>query len=640
MSKSNLVRTKLRPASIICLCLLWQISAPGSLFSQQSKPSVASRDQTKAPSESAEEELRKSIREQQITRILSLLRVTADDAKNWPDAAAASKFQAQTADVLWDAEADIARSLLIKAWDRAGSIEDVKSERSRFRNDSLRTEARRDVILVARKRAPELARKWLGQMAEEAEQAKTERGAFDDRTPRSTALLQMALQIVDEDPNAAASLLTESLQDGISFGFQQVLIRIQEKNVELSHHVFRAALARLRTNGMLDPNELLILYAYLYTPGRVVAANANADPGHIQLAVGRNRPQIVAAAQLDPALATEFLRLAANLLINAPLPVTTADSTLAARAQFSVINTLMGPISEHLPELAVALQTRAQQIATDASFSTVRQSAPPNTPPSLPGETSATYADRRVDLLEEAARNESYSLGRDIAYAKAALATTVEKYIRGWDLANKIEDRSLRDNVGNWLTYRAALHSIKVNNLERAYELAGKNSDPIQRAASLIVGAQGLIKAKDTTRAGQWLHEARSLIRKVEPDEDSVHVSFGISSAFGQFDKVTAFEVFSEAVRQLGKVTLGRRDEDRAPSVTRFSGLETPAVFTYGTEGFSLRAAIDAFGPEQFEDVLGIVNRIPQPDLHGVAIMTLCRKYLRATAKGPRRSVF
>ncbi|HEX6283292.1 MAG TPA: hypothetical protein VFZ71_00395 [Pyrinomonadaceae bacterium] len=496
------------------------------------------------------------------------------------------------------------------------------------------------MLLVARKRAPELARKWLEQMAQEAEQAKSERGAFDDRTPRSTLLLQMALHIVDEDPNAAASLLIESLQDGISFGFQRVLIRIQEKNVELSHNVFRAALSRLRINGMLDPNELLILYAYLFTPGRVVAANTGADAGHIQLAVGRNRPQIVAAAQLNPTLATEFLQLAANLLINAPLPATTADPAQAARAQFSTINTLMGPISERLPELAVALQTRAQQIATDARFSTVPKSAPTNTPPSLPGETSATYADRRVDLLVEAARNESYTLGRDIAYAKAALATTVEKYSRGWDLAGKIEDRTLRDNVRNWLTYRASLHSINANNLERAYELAGKNTDPIQRPAILIVGAQRLIKAKDTTRAGPWLQEARSLISKVEPDEDSVHVILGISSAFGKFDKVTAFEVFSEAVRQLGKVTPGRRDEDRVPSVNRFSGLETPADFTYGTEGFSLRAAIEAFGPEQFEDVLGLVNRIPQPELHGMAIMTLCRKYLKATDAGPPGSIY
>ena len=627
MSKRNLMKTK-SWLSVISMVLLWQIVPAGSLLAQQ-RTRVESKKQTKVLP-SGEEELQKGIREQQVARILAVLRATADDAKNWTDAAAASKFQAETAEVMWVADSETARGYLIRAWDRASSVEEPKSERSRFRNQSLRTEARREVLLVARKQAPELAKKWLDQMAQE-EQASTDRGAFDDRTPRSTVLLQMALQIVQDDPDAAAALLVESLQDGISFGFQQVLIRIQEKNVELSQNVFRSALSRLKTAGMIDPNELLILYAYLYTPGRVVAASTDANSGHIQLAVGRNRPQIVAAAQLNPGLALEFLRLAANLLLNAPLPATTPDPILTARSQFSAINTLMAPISERLPDLAVALQTRTQQISSDARFSTVNQLAPANTPVSLPGETSANYAERRVDLLEEAARNESYSLGRNIAYAKAALATTVENYSRGWELAGKIEEGSLRENVKNWLTYRASLHFLSRNNLEKAYQLAAKNSDPIQRAASLVVGAQRLIKAKETSRASEWLIEARSLIRKVDPDEDSVHIAFGIVTAFGNFDRVMAFEVFSDAVTQMEKTIFGRRDEDRAPSIRRFSGLETPADLTYGTEGFSLRLAIDAFGPEQFEDVLGIVNRITDKELHGLAIMELCRKYLKAT---------
>ena len=610
----------------IVICTLWQ-SAPARCVLIQREP----QKKTKSQTSSADEELKKRVREQQVTRILAVLSATADNAKTWTDAAAASKVQAQVADVIWDADAEIARGYLIKAWQTTEKVETSKRERSPFRNQSPRTEARREVILVARKRATDLSKKWLQQMADESEQDQYERGAFDDRTPRSTLLLQMALQLVQDDPDAAASLATDSLQDGISFGFQQVLIRIQEKNFDLSQRVFRAALSRLRSAGMLDPNELLILYAYLYTPGRVLAANTGADAGHVQIAVGRNAPQIAAAAQLNPALALDFLQLAASLLINAPLPATTANPSFVARSQLSAINTLVGPTSERLPELAVALQTRAQQISTEARLNSVQQSSPANTPASLPGETSATYAERRVDLLEEAARNENFTIGRDIAFAKAALATTVENYPRGWNLAGKIDDGSLRENVKNWLTYRATLHFVSQNNLDKAYELAAKNNDSIQRAASLVVGAQQLIKSKDTTRANQWLLEARSLNRKVDPDENSVHVAFGIVAAFGKFDKVTAFEVFGEAVRQMGKTDVGPADKDRAPLLKQFSGFESSADFTYGTEGFSLRAAIGAFGPEQFEDVLGIVNRITPAELHGLAIIELSKKYLKAT---------
>src|SRR5215217_1371625 len=494
------MKTKLSSVAFIVICTLWQ-SAPAAhfVFTQQLPQSDAQK-KTKSQPASADQELQKRVREQQVTRILAVLSAVADNAKNWSDAAAASKVQAQIADVIWDADSEMARGYLLKAWETAGKVEIPKRERSPFRNQSPRTEARREVILVARKRAPDLSNKWLQQMAEESEQDQHDRGAFDDRTPRSTLLLQMALQIVHEDPEAAASLVIDSLQDGISFGFQQVLIRIQEKNVELSQRVFRAALSRLRSVGMLDPNELLILYAYLYTPGRILAANTDGNTGHVQVAVGRNRPQIAAAAQLNPALALEFLQLAANLLISAPLPATTPNPSLAARSQLSAINTLLGPVSERLPELAVALQTRAQQISTEARLNTVPQSAPANTAATLPGETGASYAERRVDLLEEAARNENYTIGRNIAYAKAALATTVQNYARGWNLAGKIEDDSLHNNLKNWLTYRATLHYVSQNNLDTAYELSGKNNDPLQRAASLVVGAQQLIKIKDTTR--------------------------------------------------------------------------------------------------------------------------------------------
>ena len=627
------MQLKLRSVIFSVVCALWQ-SAPASpsVFSQQ-PPRVDAQKNAKSQPASGDEELQKKAREQQVTRILAVLSATADNAKTWSDATAASKVQAQVSDVIWDTDADIARGYLIRAWETAGKVEVPKRERSPFRNQSPRTEARREVILVARRRAPDLSKQWLQQMAQESEQDQGERGAFDDRTPRSTILLQMALQIVQENPDAAAALATDSLQDGISFGFQQVLIRIQEKNVELSQRVFRSALSRLRTAGMLDPNELLILYAYLYTPGRVVAANTDGNTGRVQIAVGRDQPQIAAAAQLNPALALDFLQLAANLLISAPPPATTANPALAARSQLSAINTLMGQISELLPEVAVALRTRAQQISTEAQLNTVPPSPPANTPTSVPGDTSASLTERRVDLLEEAAQKENFTLGRDIAYAKAALATTAQNYARGWNLAGKIEDASLRENVKNWLTYRAALYFVSQHNLDKAYELASKNNDPIQRAASLVVGAQQLIKSKDTTHANQWLQEARSLIRKGDPDEASVHVAFGLVSAFAGVDRVSAFEVLSEAVRQMGKTNIGPGDEDRVPLLKRFSGFDSSADFTYGTEGFSLRAAVGAFGSEQFEDVLGIVNRITPAELQGQAIIELSRKYLKATQK-------
>ena len=624
-SKAKRLGRALCSAALLC----GAISQGAYLGAARANIDMAPQEKQKSAPTKADSELQRETRDVQLTRILALLRETGESARNWTDAAAGSKAQTQIADLVWDLDSEAARAYLVRAWETAGKVEESGQERSPYRNGSLKTEARREAMLVARKRAPDLAERWLKDMAQEhAEQHGSTRGVFDDRTGRSSVLIQMAMQIVTDNPNGAAELVIESLSDGVSFGFHEVLIRLQENNLDLAQRVFRSALARLRTAGMVDPNELLILYAYLYTPGRVMAANTSENQGAVQVAVGRNTPQIRAAAQLNPALASEFLLLASRLLIAAPLPGATDNPTLTARSQLSAIGTIIGRLSESHPDLAASLKARAQQITADAGFSTAPRAAPPDRPEPTSGESTKDYNSRRVDALEAIAQNERSSLRRDIAFANAALATTVETYRRGWDLAARVDDLTLRENLRNWLTYRAALHALKRDDLDSAYELSSKNSDPSQRAAILIVGAQTLLKQKDNVRAGQWLLDARTSLRKANPDDSSVHVAFGLVSTYAKIDKIMAFDALSDAVRLMSKSDLSPRDEDRAPLAKKFAGLTTPPDFTYGTAGFSLRAALHSFEVTEFEDVLAQIRKIASPELRGQANILLCRKYL------------
>ncbi|MBV9925482.1 MAG: hypothetical protein JOZ96_10735 [Acidobacteria bacterium] len=562
-------------------------------------------------------------------RIVSILRSVGDGAAEWDDAAAAAKAQAQVADLLWDDDAGSAQGYLTKAWDSAGRVEEPTQGASRFRNTSPRTEARREVILVARKRAPELANRWLEQMAGETKpnEGKQSRGVFDDRSQRSTVLLQLATQSIAADPHAAAELAVESLRDGISFGLQNFLIALQEKDFELAQKVFRAALQRLRGAGLNDPNELLILYSYLYTPGRVTAANLSGERGSSQVAVGRDRPRVTAAAELSPALALEFLRLSADLLTAAPLPVATADPQQTAREQISVIGVLLGKLSRQLPDSAAALQARLQQIQVDAQYAPASTALKPDAPPPpAAGESRAEYEERYVDFLEESASKEPSGLSRNIAYAKAALATDVGGYERGWKIARRIEDDSLRAGVTNWLTYRAALHLAGAGELDRAHELLLKDEDTAQRASCLVVGAQKLLQAKDAVRARQWLEEARFLVKQAEPDESWTAIALGVVAVYGRFDGMIAADALSDAVKLINQSKGALQGDERAPSLRRFSGLPLPD-FTYGTDGFGLQSAVGVFKPDQFEEVAGILSRISSPKVRGTALVTLCRSF-------------
>jgi hypothetical protein len=568
-----------------------------------------------------------SSQKQLLKRIHDLLNSTADEATKWDDKVVAAKTQAQIADLIWDTNPDNAKNYLKAAWNATAKVEDLKRERSTFINPSLRNSVRREVLLVARKRAPELAATWLEEMVQERSAEKKERGTFDDRTARSAVLLQMANELVGENPKAAAELLIESLRDGISFNFQNTLIRIQQKDVALAEKVFRAALTRLRTAGMTDPNELLTLDSYLFTPGRVFGANTADNRNQVQMALGGARPDVPLGRQ-NPALAREFLDIASDLLLATPLPTGT-NAQIAARTLVSAIEMLFKEVHEHLPEKAALLQARAQQLDAEARFATTPPPPRPDMPDIRRGESRESFAERRVDLLEETAAKGRDVLTRDIGYANAAVATTVERYQRGLDLTGKIDDKTLRDGVRSWLLYRAVLHFIAAGNLDEAHRLNLKNEDAGQRAVCFVVGAQRLVEDKNTDRAGEWLREAGALVRRGEATDILARIALGIVSTYGRFDTQAALDWLVYAVKLMRKTTPASLTEDKAPSFKRIGGVTPVSDFTSRTTGFSLQSAVAVFPPDQFEQVLYVLNDITPQEARGVAILTLCRTFLK-----------
>lgn len=476
-------------------------------------------------------------------------------------------------------------------------------------------------------------------MADDAKEAKdgnTERGVFDDRTPRSAVLLQMAEEAVGDAPRAAADLAGASLQDGISFALEDVLVKLQAREPALAQAVFERALERLRAAGMSDPNELLVLLAYLYTPGRTRAANTSASRTSFQLAVNPNAPRLVPLGVSNPALAQSFLRLASSLLLSAPLPSAISNPAGTARSEISAIDALLAYVSRALPDAAALLQAKSAQIERDANFAP-RPAADERRgpPPRAEGESEAEYSRRlgatRVNELEESARKETDQLRRDTRYAEAALATDVEAYERGFDLADKISDDSLRDGVRDWLAYRASLDFARRGHAERAYELSQKNGDAAERAAGLIAGARALLKGKGNEEGARaWLEEARALIRKSDPDANWSRIAFGVAAVYATLDETLGLESLRDAVGVMNR-TAERADVtvERAPFIKKIGGFREAGIdFTYGTTGFGLSAAVRAFRPGEFESVLNIIDGISDREARGRAVVVLCRKQL------------
>ncbi len=568
------------------------------------------------------------------SRVLNVLRETADDAKSWDDAKTSAQVQSRIADLIWDIDPLSAEKYLTQAWEKSKDVKEGGEKPSEIRNSSARVEASREVLLTARKRAPILAKKWLDELTNSAEEdfQKHNNGLFDDRTARSAVLLQMAMQTAAENPEAAASFAIESLRDGISFGLQNVLIAIQEKNPELAQNVFRAALQRLQSVGIQSSNEILILYSYVYTPGRVFAASNFANPGQSTLAIAQNRPQIKAMAELNPGLAQDFLRISTAALVRLPYP---ADEN-SAREQTDAINTILSRIGNTLPQQSQALRERLTTILASTNYSPASDSPREGFVPHQKGEKVEDYRSRLIDNLVEKAEKEANPLRRDILYAQAALKTNAELFERGKDIAGKIQDKELQEQITNFVIYRKTVAEIKSDNFDNAYKILSKNSNAKQKAASLIIGAIKLKKQKDRTQIFNWLSDAEKLFRKAEKsDEDWIKIGFGLTNAYSENNKIESSDILRQTAKLIDEETKLEIGDDDAPLASGFSGIDF-INFLSDTNGFSLKSAVSSFSKEDFEDALSSLKSIKNPKIRGFGILALSEKYLNDSKKNLR----
>ncbi len=592
----------------------------------QAKPKISENGKNTQKIVSEKDSLQNSLN----LRIIDVLYRTANEAKNWDDVKVSSQTQAQIADLLWDFDAIAAESFLIRAWDKAKQSKESDEKSNRFRNSSNRVEVSREVLTVARKRQPELAEKWLKELSDLAEEdfSKRNKGLFDDRTARSAVLLQMAMQAVETDVQTAAALATESLRDGISFGFQSVLIKIQEKNPELAAQVFRTALKRINSVGITSANEIQILFSYLYTPGRINTTADSTTQTNTTIAVGRNQPRVTSAAQLYPALAQEFIQTAARALLRMSFPPVGEEPEKSAREQYGIINTILSRLGNDSPELSQALQGRLAEITANANFSPATQTAPKEVTPIREGENGKDYQKRLLDEVLEEAEKISNPLQRDVFIAQGVLRSDAGQFEKAKSVAEHIDEKELREQIINFLIYRMSLNLLKSGNFEDTYKLIQKTSEPRQKAAVLVIGGQKLVERKDFFQAQDWLLDAQKLFEKNKStDEDWANIGFGLVFAYAQFNSIEATQILVKSGKLI-KEDSKNYNRDKAPLAIGFSGLDF-SDFTSGSKNFSLESAVKSFPKEDFEQVLSTLTEINKPQAKGQAILTLSRKNLK-----------
>ena len=586
-----------------------------------------------------------------LARARALVASTADEALKWDDKLAAVRVASEAADLLWGDDPVRARAWLLRAWELTGEVagEYGRNPTRRYRSNSPRAGGRAAVLTVVRRHDARLADSLLEKLADEKEQSAfdSRRGVFDDRTARSEQLLNMALAVVEKDPWTAATLAERSLADGVSFQFQSLLLTLRARDVAAANRVFDAALARLAT-GVAQPSEGQVIASYLFTPGRVYGAGSGNTTA---LAVGARTPALdQTPAQADPARARRFLVIMQRALLSMPAPLATANPSQSAQEFATLAGSLAGGFKLYAPELWLPVAQRLTQVTID-----LKQPRSDDRLPSDVGEklrvAAAGGADEKelnklyVEGLEEVADKETDPIARKLAYVQAALATTPEELERGRRLADKIDEKELRERVISFLVYRAALFELEKDRTDEAVKLSAEAA-PVQRSIVLITAAQRMTAGPNDRdeaqslgrklRALDLLYEAEKLLARDDLPGDALRVRVGLVAALAPLDAVRALQVFNEVVTAINKIDSFDPAESSAPRSAGLDGFSTQSLLPRVRGGYGLKDALGPLARSDYEATVATAGKLTSPAVRGTSMLEIAKTVLGS--KSDRRA--
>lgn len=355
---------------LIVVCLL-VLSA--SINAQQ--PSPAKKPETVTPVASnttpvKDPEAERLIRERR-AEAQSLLISLANDAGTFNDQMLRARILARVADLLWEADADRARTLFRKAWDAAETADAEGQERMQkeAREQQARSggrgysvvsppDLRKEVLSLAVKHQVSLGEEFLAKLQEKDKQGSPKNDPIDprQRDPASTQRLDVAKDLLSSDKERALQL-GNPLLNSISMQAIEFLTSLREKDAPLADERYASILSLAAANPQSDLNIVALLSSYLFTPH---ASGNFLGYGALPLSrtfVGSGPPDVA------PALRATFFRMASEILAR---PVQLGQDRTATNVLYKY-NAVLGflPWFERFatPELTAGLRAQLELLS-------------------------------------------------------------------------------------------------------------------------------------------------------------------------------------------------------------------------------------------------------------------------------------
>jgi hypothetical protein len=565
-------------------------------------------------------------------KAIGLIEQTAIEASLWDDREAAVSAMSEAADVLWN-ERQQARVWLKKAWDLIDTIPDKGNSGAlqQFWRGSSRSQLRSRVLLVAHKHDSKLADSFLKSLENLKTEREEDKGLFDDRTARSEQLLQLAMAAMDTSPGLAESLAERSLQDGISFNLQTVLLSLRNQDPGLANRLFDAAVLRL-TNSPSAFSEGQILASYMFRPGQIMT---RLPDGTMGVGVIQGQMPSQTPAQSDPARARQFLTAAHALLIFSSLPSEQQSPVIGEFMMFA--NSLAEPFNIYAPELWPAVANRAARFVSKES----RLASAPERIEVRKNASADEVIRLRVDALEKEAEREADPVTRKLKFAKAALATAPLEFERGKRIVERIDDdKELVEEVTAFLFYRAALTFLAANEVDKAEATALRTPQSLERSVASIAVARRFAALSRSTeqkmeaesnrqRALTLLFDAENSLKRESASTSVAKVRLGKVAISQLVDVDQATADLEQAIAVVNRLDKFDPNDNSAPRLG-VDGFGTSQFTVPRLEfGFGFSSALKNLVAEDFDRTSSVLDNLVSPSIRGACRIELAKQVLQ-----------
>ena len=437
-----------------------------------------------------------------------------------------------------------------------------------------------------------------------------------DAAQAASLRLRMALELIDKAPASSVSVAESSLGAGVFPDTLAFLGSLRKKDLRLANNFFVEALASVRRRRGDDVNELLLLYAYVFSPLRVPVVS----PAGIGT---YNIPAYLANAQeypVEPALARLYLDAAGQMVLdqNRLNPQNLQLLTNGLEGDYYLISIVQPATANYFPALAAPLAVRRSVLAAmlqqdrreDSEAAADRWNKIPANVNVMGAGNSAT-----VDYLIERAEKTSDPLRKDQLYYRAATtAVAAKEYDRALEIVDKLSDK-YSSEAKQFIVFHIASRTARDHQVDKAEFYARRDDDLSRRAFIFTVIAAGLIEGKgaDPDRARGFLGEVEQLAAKLNKEDERVAVLFGLVSVYSRFDSALASESLPLAIQSANRV----EEFGRVTGIQR--GLDIGGfLYDYSMyrDEFTFLEGIKTLGAKDFEGTLAQIrvlkSRLPR----------------------------